>query len=59
MGAKTEKAKYFVYLVVNALNEKIKISEKICNPAELVKKKRIQISTSLYEIKLWKTIKQH
>ncbi len=52
MGAKTEKAKYFVYLVVNALNEKIKISEKICNPAELVKKKRIQISTSLYEIKL-------
>ena len=51
-AAKKEGEKYFIYLVSNALNEKIKIFEKINNPAKLVDDNSIDISTSVYELKL-------
>ena len=47
-----EKDKYFIYLVNNALTEKIKIFEKINNPKKLVDEDKINISTSVYELKL-------
>ena len=47
-----EGEKYFIYLVSNALNEKIKVFEKINNPAKLVDDNSIDISTSVYELKL-------
>jgi len=51
-AAKKEGEKYFIYLVSNALNEKIKVFEKINNPAKLVDDNSIDISTSVYELKL-------
>ena len=51
-AAKKEGEKYFIYLVNNALNEKIKVFEKINNPAKLVDDNSIDISTSVYELKL-------
>ena len=53
MGCSKKKGdKYYIYLVNNALNEKVKIFEKIKNPAKLVEKKEIDISTLTYELKL-------
>ncbi len=46
-----KKQDYNIYLVNNALNEKIKIFEKINNPAKLVDEKKIEISTSVFELK--------
>jgi len=43
--------KKYIYLVNNALNDKIKIFEKINNPAKLVEDKKIEISTSVFELK--------
>jgi len=51
-AAKKKGDKYYIYLVNNALNEKVKIFEKIKNPAKLVEKKEIDISTLTYELKL-------
>jgi len=51
-AAKKEGDKYFIYLVNNALNENIKIFEMINNPAKLVDDNSINISTSVYELKL-------
>ena len=46
-----QKQDYNIYLVNNALNDKIKIFEKINNPAKLVEDKKIEISTSVFELK--------
>jgi hypothetical protein len=46
------KEKYLIYLVNNALNEKIRIFEIIKNPSEHVNKGNIILSTSVYELKL-------
>ena len=46
------KEKYFIYLVNNALNEKIKIFEIINNPSKYVDEGKIQLSTAIYELKL-------
>ena len=51
-AAKIYGQKYYIYLVNNALNEKIKIFETIQDPYKLVKEKKIIISTSVYELKL-------
>ena len=51
-AAKREGDKYFIYLVNNALNNEIKIFEMINNPAKLVDENSIDISTSVYELKL-------
>ena len=51
-AAKQQGEKYFIYLVNNALNEKIRIFEKIRNPSKLVDENSIDISTSVYELKL-------
>ena len=53
-AAKREGDKYFIYLVNNALNNEIKIFEMINNPPKLVDENSIDISTSVYELKLWK-----
>jgi len=46
-----KKDNYYIYLVNNALNDKVKIFEKINNPAKLVDDKKIEISTSVFELK--------
>ena len=51
-AAQKEGNKYFIYLVHNALNEKKKIFETIQNPAKLVEQDKIDISTSVFELKL-------
>ena len=51
-SAVKENKKYYIYLVNNALNEKIKIFEMINDPAKLVEEKSIEISTSVFELKL-------
>ena len=51
-AAVKENKKYYIYLVNNALNEKIKIFEMINDPAKLVEAKSIEISTSVFELKL-------
>ena len=51
-AAKREGDKYFIYLVNNALNNEIKIFEMINNPAKLVDENTIDLSTSVYELKL-------
>lgn len=51
-AAVKEKDKFYIYLVNNALTEKIKIFEKIQNPKKLVDEKKINLSTSVFELKL-------
>lgn len=51
-AANKENQKYYIYLVNNALNENIKIFEKIKNPAKLVQEGKILISPSVFELKL-------
>ena len=51
-AAKKERKKYFIYLVTNALNDKIQISEKINNPKELVENSQIEILPSVYKLEL-------
>ncbi len=51
-AANKEREKYFIYLVINALNEKIQISEKINNPKELVENGEIEILPSVYKLEL-------
>jgi hypothetical protein len=52
LSAVKEGDKYFIYLVNNVLNNKIKIFEKINNPSRLVNEGKIELSTSVYELKL-------
>ena len=51
-GAKNEGYKYCIYLVINALNAKIRISEKITNPFKLTEDGYITISPSIYKLDL-------
>ena len=51
-AAVKEKDKFYIYIVNNALTEKIKIFEKIQNPKKLVDEKKINLSTSVFELKL-------
>ena len=51
-AAKAQGQKYYIYLVNNALNEKIKIFEMIQDPSQLVEEEKIEISTSVFELKL-------
>ena len=51
-AAKKEGNKYFIYLVNNALNDEIKIFETIQNPYKLVEENKIEISASVFELKL-------
>ena len=51
-AARAQGQKYYIYLVNNALNEKIKIFEMIQDPSQLVEEEKIEISTSVFELKL-------
>ena len=51
-AAKAQGQKFFIYLVNNALNEKVKIFETIQDPYKLVEEEKIEISTSVFELKL-------
>ena len=43
---------YYIYIVINALNENIKILERVQNPNKLVEENILELSPSVYEIKL-------
>ena len=51
-AAKEQGDKYFIYLVENALNNKIKIAGRIKNPAKHAQQKKIEVNISAYEIRL-------
>ncbi len=51
-AAQSEKDNYFIYLVEDTLNNKIKIVAKIQNPAKQAKNNQIEVRISEYEIRL-------
>jgi hypothetical protein len=51
-AAQIEKNNYFIYLVEDTLNNKIKIVAKIQNPAYHAKNNQIEVRVSEYEIRL-------
>jgi hypothetical protein len=51
-AAQVEKENYFIYLVENTLNNKIKIVAKIQDPAKHAKNNQIEVRISEYEIRL-------
>ena len=51
-AAKKEKDNYYIYLVSNALNKKIKIEEIIKNPAKFVEQGKIHLEISEYDLKI-------
>ena len=51
-AAKKEGRRYNIYLVVNALNGNIRISERIHDPYKLTQENFIKISTSVYKLDL-------
>ena len=51
-AAKREKEKYYIYIVSNALNKKIKIEEIIKNPLKFVEEGKIFLEISEYDFKI-------
>ena len=51
-AAEKQGDKYFIYLVENALNDKIRIVSRIKNPLKYAKENKIEVKVSTYEIRL-------
>ena len=51
-AAKREGNKYFIYIVENALTDKIKIVARIQNPLKYLEDEKIEVNVSQYEIRL-------
>ena len=51
-SSKREGDKYFIYLVENALTNKIKIVGRIKNPFKYVKEGKIEVDVSQYTVRL-------